>query len=96
MSIPRLLAEKGLASVDGGDGGMSIGERRAMVRGIDMGTRQLRAVGRNLNQLAAAANSGSVVEREQVLATLGAVRRAAERLEATVGSLAPRSGWDER
>ncbi|MFC4062777.1 hypothetical protein ACFOWE_31185 [Planomonospora corallina] len=97
MSVPRLLAELALAELDGADRRLPIGERRAMAREIAMATRQLRAAGATLTQLAAAVDAGLALEqRQQVLATLEAVGRAAERLEAAAVVLAGRAGGGER
>ncbi|GAA3037634.1 plasmid mobilization protein [Streptosporangium longisporum] len=89
MSVPHLLAETMLASLTGGERLMAVAERRALARQVAAAQRVLSAVGGNVNQLAARANSGQVPAGAEVVATLRVVRQAAQRITAALAHLIP-------
>ncbi|MGI5208966.1 plasmid mobilization protein [Spirillospora sp. CA-108201] len=89
MTVPNLVAETMLRSLEGG-GGFSVVERRALVNELGKVRRLLTRVGANLNQLAAAANSGRAPAKGAVEATMDAVMRLVVRVDAVVSPLESR------
>jgi hypothetical protein len=82
VTIPRLLVESALAT----DAGETMTERRATIAKLFELHRLLGAISRNVNQIAKATNATRELHPE-TSATLTAVRRTAERIDALVDEL---------
>lgn len=82
VTIPRLLVESALAS----EGAETATERRATIAKLFELHRLLGAISRNVNQIAKATNA-TREEQPETFATLTAVRRTAERIDALVDEL---------
>ncbi|WP_440072259.1 plasmid mobilization protein [Streptosporangium sp. OZ121] len=95
MSVPNLLAETMLTSLSGGERLMAVAERRALAREVAAARRVLSAIGGNVNQLAARANSGQAPAAAETEATMRVVGQAAHRLELALTQLAPEPPVDE-
>lgn len=89
MSVPNLIAETMLASLAQGDRLMTVAECRALAREVTAAQRVLRAIGNNVNQLAAKANTGQAPAAAEVGATMHAVRRATHRIDLVLAQLIP-------
>ncbi|MER5627346.1 plasmid mobilization relaxosome protein MobC [Streptosporangium sp. NPDC002544] len=95
MSVPNLLAETMPASLAQGDRLMTVAECQALAREITAAQRVLRAIGNNVNQLAAKANTGQAPAAAEVGATMHAVRRATHRIDLALAQLIPERPEDE-
>lgn len=82
VSVPRYLVESGLAM----EAGETITDRRATIAKLFELHRLLAAISNNVNQIAKATNATRELHPETV-ATLDAVRRTAERIDAAVDEL---------
>ena len=82
VSVPRYLVESGLAQ----GAGETITERRATIGKLFELHRLLAAISNNVNQIAKATNATGERQAE-TSATLDAVRRTAERIDAAVDEL---------
>jgi uncharacterized protein (DUF1778 family) len=82
VSVPRYLVESGLAM----EAGETITDRRATIAKLFELHRLLAAISNNVNQIAKATNSTGERQAETT-ATLDAVRRIAERIDAAVDEL---------
>ncbi|WP_436763300.1 plasmid mobilization protein [Streptosporangium sp. V21-05] len=82
MSVPNLLAETMLPSLSGGERLTAVAERRALAREVAAARRMLSAIGGNVNQPAAKANSGLAPAAADAVATMRVVRRASQRITA--------------
>jgi hypothetical protein len=87
MSVANLLAETVLASL-AGTGRLSVSERRALAGELGKIRRYLKAIGNNVNQLAAVANSTGRVPAE-VGPTMHAVMSMVARLDALISRFMP-------
>jgi hypothetical protein len=92
LTVPHLIAETVLASLTGrGTRQMPVADRRALAQELAAVRGFLAAIGGNVNQLAAAANSGDLPAAGAVEATMIAVARAVARLDAAIAPLDPRA-----
>ncbi|WP_102510738.1 plasmid mobilization relaxosome protein MobC [Sanguibacter massiliensis] len=82
VTVPRLLVEAALASAPG----ETPTERRDAIAELFRLHRLLAAISNNVNQIARATNVTGEVH-EELVATLRAVRRAAERIDAAIDGL---------
>jgi hypothetical protein len=82
VTIPRLLVETALAS----EAGETVTERRNAIAKLFELHRLLAAISNNVNQIAKATNATGELHPE-IKATLAAVRRTAERIDAAVDEL---------
>ncbi|MGW6132370.1 MobC family plasmid mobilization relaxosome protein [Cellulomonas sp. NPDC055163] len=81
-TVPRLLVESALADRSAG----SVSERRNAAAELFRVYRLLAAVSNNVNQIARATNATGEVH-EELVATLAAVRRTAERVDGVIEGL---------
>lgn len=92
LTVPHLIAETVIASLTGrGTWQMPVADRRALAQELAAVRRFLAKLGGNVNQLAAAANSGDLPAAGAVEATMTAVARAVVRLDAAIAPLDPRA-----
>jgi len=92
LTVPHLIAETVLASLTGrGTRQMPVADRRALAHELAAVRSFLAAIGGNVNQLAAAANSGNIPATGAVEATMNTVARAVARLDTAIAPLDPRT-----